>query len=308
MELLNNIKDIKINNIKKLIIIFNVLFLVLSNTNVYAGKTYRNPANTWAEEIGDGYQSLKINGKELAYSKYDEYVKKTLKVAWDKIKKTEKKDDLDKKFNEIQSNLCQWKGGNSADEICADVAYMLWNAIPKLKSGKLDKNTDYTKVYLKKEALKKLKEEFNSKIVEKGKQADEDKQKIKQNETNEASVGSLPERKLGLDTDQKTASAKEKSPDEIIKDADGFLNKGTNKEIDEKSLKNTSNTVYNILLGIAIVLAIIIGACLGITFMLAGSAGKAKVKEALIPYAVGCFVAFGAFGIWKLVVTILNQT
>ena len=62
MELLNNIKDIKINNIKKLIIIFNVLFLVLSNTNVYAGKTYRNPANTWAEEIGDGYQSLKING------------------------------------------------------------------------------------------------------------------------------------------------------------------------------------------------------------------------------------------------------
>ncbi len=156
--------------------------------------------------------------------------------------------------------------------------------------------------------MKKQEKSGTKNYISDGQKIASDKEKVRQNETNEASVGSLPERKLGLDTDQKTASAKEKSPDEIIKDADGFLNKGTNKEIDETSLKNTSNTVYNILLGMAIVLAIIIGAILGITFMLAGSAGKAKVKEALIPYAVGCFVAFGAFGIWKLVVTILNQT
>ena len=33
---------------------------------------------------------------------------------------------------------------------------------------------------------------------------------------------------------------------------------------------------------------------------------KAKVKDSLVPYIVGCTVIFGAFGIWKLVVTILR--
>ena len=34
---------------------------------------------------------------------------------------------------------------------------------------------------------------------------------------------------------------------------------------------------------------------------------QTKAKEALIPYVVGCFVIFGAFGIWKLAVTIFAQ-
>ena len=33
---------------------------------------------------------------------------------------------------------------------------------------------------------------------------------------------------------------------------------------------------------------------------------KAKVEDSLIPYIVGCVVIFGAFGIWKLVLTILE--
>jgi hypothetical protein len=31
---------------------------------------------------------------------------------------------------------------------------------------------------------------------------------------------------------------------------------------------------------------------------------KAQVKEALIPYVAGCVVAFGSFGIWRLVMVI----
>ena len=34
---------------------------------------------------------------------------------------------------------------------------------------------------------------------------------------------------------------------------------------------------------------------------------KAKIKETLIPYIAGCIVIFGAFGIWKLVVTIMSS-
>ena len=34
---------------------------------------------------------------------------------------------------------------------------------------------------------------------------------------------------------------------------------------------------------------------------------KAKVKDSLVPYIAGCIVIFGAFGIWKLVLTLLES-
>ena len=46
---------------------------------------------------------------------------------------------------------------------------------------------------------------------------------------------------------------------------------------------------------------------LGIQFMVGSVDQKAKVKDSLIPYIVGCFVIFGAFGIWKIVLTILEN-
>lgn len=47
-----------------------------------------------------------------------------------------------------------------------------------------------------------------------------------------------------------------------------------------------------------------VGTIIGIQFMLASAEDKAKVKEALVPYVVGCFVIFGAFTIWSTVVNI----
>lgn len=41
--------------------------------------------------------------------------------------------------------------------------------------------------------------------------------------------------------------------------------------------------------------------------MLAPVGERAEAKKMLVPYAVGCAVVFGAFGIWKLVVTILQS-
>ena len=55
-----------------------------------------------------------------------------------------------------------------------------------------------------------------------------------------------------------------------------------------------------------IIVAVLVGAILGIQFMTAGIDKKVEVKQALFPYIVSCVVMFGAFGIWKLMVMILN--
>lgn len=96
---------------------------------------------------------------------------------------------------------------------------------------------------------------------------------------------------------------------EIIDDGDGFLRQGNSvaSTIDKTKLNDTSNTIYNILLTIAIVLAVIIGMIIGIQFMMGSVEEQAKVKETLVPYIVGVFVVFAAFGIWKIVVNIGNE-
>lgn len=94
--------------------------------------------------------------------------------------------------------------------------------------------------------------------------------------------------------------------DDIFKGADDFVSKG-NVQVDEDKLKDASASIYYILLYIGIAAASIIGVVLGIQFMSASAEDKAKVKEQLIPYVIGCVVVFGAFAIWKLVVSVLNN-
>ena len=52
----------------------------------------------------------------------------------------------------------------------------------------------------------------------------------------------------------------------------------------------------------------IVGTILGIQFMTASAEDKAKVKEALIPFAVGCAVILGAFAIWSAVIDVMQGT
>ncbi len=96
---------------------------------------------------------------------------------------------------------------------------------------------------------------------------------------------------------------------EVIKEADGFIQKGqagANGLITQEKLKELSDTIYNILLVVGIIAAVLIGVLLGIKFMTAGVEGKAEVQKALIIYVMGCVVVFGAFTIWKIVVTVLQ--
>ena len=94
--------------------------------------------------------------------------------------------------------------------------------------------------------------------------------------------------------------------DTIISDAESFLGVGTDDAIDKVKLGKTSNYIYNTLLVIAVAVAVIVGTYLGIKFMLESAEDKAKIKETMIPFIVGCFIIFGAFGIWKVVVGIGN--
>lgn len=96
---------------------------------------------------------------------------------------------------------------------------------------------------------------------------------------------------------------------DIINSGQNFIDEGKNggSVIDSDQLKQSSDLIYNILLGIGVILSVLVGAILGIKIMWGSVEEQTKAKEALIPYVVGCFVIFGAFGIWKLVVTVFAQ-
>lgn len=103
---------------------------------------------------------------------------------------------------------------------------------------------------------------------------------------------------------------------DIFSEGQNFVENGKNevlnpdegeKTIDGDEVKKEIDRLYNILFAGGVVLAVIIGAILGIKLMFGGIEEQAKVKETLFPYVVGCIVIFGSFGIWKLVIVILSS-
>lgn len=99
---------------------------------------------------------------------------------------------------------------------------------------------------------------------------------------------------------------------EIIGGGESFLNIGkgayaNNKPLDEGALNITSREIFNLLFAIAAVLAIGVGLVIGIQFITGSVDEKAKIKETLVPYIVGCIVIFSAFTIWKIVMELGNE-
>ena len=94
--------------------------------------------------------------------------------------------------------------------------------------------------------------------------------------------------------------------DELIGKGQNFLSKGDPLEnvINVNELQSTSKKIYNLLLTIGIAIAVIVGAILGIKIITAEVEEKAKLKEMIIPYILGCVIVFSAFSIWKTIVQI----
>ena len=97
--------------------------------------------------------------------------------------------------------------------------------------------------------------------------------------------------------------------DNIISAAEQFATDDGEAEdaIDKGSLQETNKYLFSILFTIAVVLAAAVGMVIGIQFLFGSTQEQAKVKEILVPYVVGVFVVFSAFGIWKIVVSIGND-
>ncbi len=105
---------------------------------------------------------------------------------------------------------------------------------------------------------------------------------------------------------------------DIISSADKFTNMGEtkvdaggglgmNSDSNGNPIKKMSDIIFNVLLIIGIVIAVIWGMFIAIKFITGSVEEKAEVKKTLIPYVAGCVVLFGAFTIWKIVVTILQS-
>ena len=77
-----------------------------------------------------------------------------------------------------------------------------------------------------------------------------------------------------------------------------------NVSMDIADIQEASGYLYNVLLSLGVVIAVIVATILGIQFMLSEAEGQAKVKEMLIPFVIGCIVVFGGFEIWKIALTI----
>lgn len=97
--------------------------------------------------------------------------------------------------------------------------------------------------------------------------------------------------------------------DDVIKSGDDFIKDGASdsSEIKQDKLDDTVDKVYNAVLTLGIILTVLVGAILGIKFMVGSIEEQAKIKELLIPYVTGCIVIFGAFGIWKILMNVLSK-
>lgn len=95
-----------------------------------------------------------------------------------------------------------------------------------------------------------------------------------------------------------------KGLDDVISGGDDFLlaSNGENQKLATDKMQDVSNTVYNILLGIGIIIAVVIGTLLGVQYMTSAAEDKAQIKESMIPFIIGCIVVFGAFAIWKALI------
>ena len=96
---------------------------------------------------------------------------------------------------------------------------------------------------------------------------------------------------------------------DVITSGDNFLEAGNGEgiiSIEEGELEGISDFVSGVLLTIAVGVTIISGIVMGMNFMFQSVEDKAKIKESMIPWVIGIFISFGAFGIWQITITIFE--
>ena len=93
------------------------------------------------------------------------------------------------------------------------------------------------------------------------------------------------------------------SLDDIIDAGKSFESAGSTSTatgVDGSQLKPLSNMVSNVLLTIAVGVTLISAVVMGINFTIQSVEDKAKIKESMVPWIIGIFISFGAYGIWNI--------
>ena len=94
----------------------------------------------------------------------------------------------------------------------------------------------------------------------------------------------------------------------INKKAKEFINRGSEKEtISQQKVEQDLKPLAQILMGIAVLVLLSVGAILGVQYMISGADDRAKIKEKLIWYVVSAVLIFGAVAIFNIVINILNN-
>ncbi|MCL2383128.1 MAG: pilin [Oscillospiraceae bacterium] len=105
----------------------------------------------------------------------------------------------------------------------------------------------------------------------------------------------------------------------IMEQGDSFLNDAQTRYEEERAagenpigierdgLVEVTQTLYNIFFTIGLFIAIGVATVLGIQFVIGSAEEKAKIKESLIPFVIGCIVVFGSFGIWRIFIEVGNS-
>lgn len=241
-------------------------------------------------------EKIFAGSNEEATDTNGEAIRNSLKQIMDKYNKINK-NGLTEEENEIADRiegngniLFDNENVQDLDEALASGDLSL-NQLRQIVDGTTWKGQTITE-----EQRKKARELLNQKNDEINKMDDEMQNVVE---------GYLPDREIGLLNP--TESDGKISVDNTIKGAEDFANEQPEKDpVDQQKMQEISNSLFNILLTIAVILAIIIGLIIGIKFIMSSAEDKANIKQALIPYVAGCVVAFGAFGIWKIVIEILN--
>ena len=99
--------------------------------------------------------------------------------------------------------------------------------------------------------------------------------------------------------------------DNVIKSAGEFTktenDPSITNSVNDSQILDTTKTIYSILMTAGIIIAAGVILVLGIQIMMGSLEQKAKAKEMLIPFVVGCVVIFGSLTIWRFVVNIASS-
>ena len=272
---------------------------------------YDNKENLTVEEV----QMLKDDMQALEYDMIEtkefwkDYPEKKEFIAWidesmqglqtewyeiDLVEK-DKKSDSSKTNGTGESNkklmkknvkqIRKWLNKNSAKNLSKEVKKD-WEA--KIAKAKESEKKDEKKDAIAAEVL-----------MNGGTKAEADKAAIESTQ----SIYTLPGKE-----DNEESGVSGENVDDIISKSENFIN-GADKSVlsSEEDLQGFSGLFYNILLTIGVACVVITGMIIGIKYMIGSVEEKANYKQMLVPYLIGSLAVLGAFGIWKLILDVVEK-